>query len=44
MKFSAPRFLLAAPAFAVAIAASAVGALDPLVLMDVAEDVRLEHW
>ena len=43
--FSAPRFLLAAvAAAAAALLASTVDALDPLVVLDVAEDVRLEHW
>ena len=45
MKLSAPRFLLAAvAAAAAALLASTVDALDPLVVLDVAEDVRLEHW
>ena len=44
LSISAPRFLLAASAAAVVLLTSTVNALDPLVVMDVAEDVRLEHW
>jgi len=39
---AAPRFLLAA--VAALLACAAVGALDPLVVMDVAKGVKLEHW
>ena len=36
---AAPLFLLAA-----ALSVSVVGALDPLVVLDVPKDVKLEHW
>ena len=36
---AAPLFLLAA-----ALSVSVVGALDPLVFLDVPKDVKLEHW